>query len=283
MLSEAVKTVRAAFPFEVEKRKLQGPKGEDTPFFGLFRTDTNESVGRHAPKAGYVGHDVDDVAICVEAAGIALEGCQIQCNWNGSAHQVWMEPAESHRLAVYGKSDSIWPRVTLHAGYDGRKFRFSLGWYRDICKNMCIPVSMAELHANVSHTRNMRAKLGELVEQVRCLTEQWDTLKHLALQWEATQVDANDYLTKVFGKTTGNKFAEQRTAKIMARIHHERAVSKRPKSAPMTLWEVFNAVQGFAQHDRNRTVNADEVSRAFAVQLDVDANRAFEIALSLAV
>jgi hypothetical protein len=282
MISNAVQTVRAAFPFEVEKRKLQGPNGEATPFYGLFRTDTGESIGRHAPKAGYVGHDVDDVAICIEAASIAMEGCQIQCNWNGSAHQVWCQPEKSHRLAVFGKADNIWPRITLHAGYDGRKFRFSIGWYRDICKNMHIPQSLSEMHANVSHTRNMRNKLGELVEQVRELSTQWDTLKSLALHWEATKVDPDEYLTKVFGKTTGNKFADARTEKIMARIRHERVVSKRPANAKYTLWEVFNAVQGFAQHDRNRTVNADEVSRAFAVQLDVDVARAFEIAMALA-
>ncbi len=69
-------TVRAAFPFSIDKLPLTGPDYLFTPHYGLFRSDTGASVGA-AVRKGYQPHSTDD--ICASAKCFfsrAISSCQ---------------------------------------------------------------------------------------------------------------------------------------------------------------------------------------------------------------
>ena len=130
-------SVRAAFPFTVDKLPLSGPENLKTPHYGLFRSDNGASVGV-ACRKGYEPHTVDDVCALVEAAASAFDGdAKARCLFH-DGHYVTVEPSAEYRRSIFGTADNIWPRLIIRAGYDGRAFRAQLGFYRDACRNLAM-------------------------------------------------------------------------------------------------------------------------------------------------
>ena len=126
--------VQKAFNFQIEKHHLSGC-GVETPFFGLFRSDTMATVG-HAVSRRYVPHTTDDVLALVESSSAAFGAdCEVKCGFF-NRHYVAIQPTREHRVSVYGTEDNIYPRVIVNAGYGGSAFKVSVGYYRDLCRNM---------------------------------------------------------------------------------------------------------------------------------------------------
>ena len=123
-------SVKAAFPFSVDKYPLSGPDGMRTDLYGLFRSDNAEHVGKPCSK-NYVPHQSDDVVALVEAAGQAFEGLgETRCTFK-NAHHVCVSPSLEDRRAIFGTADNIFPRFMIRGGYDGRGFLATMGFYRD--------------------------------------------------------------------------------------------------------------------------------------------------------
>ena len=62
VLSNEVSTkVSEAFNFTVDKFPLSGPDGMRTPWYALFRSDTESVVGNGSVTSRYVPHQTDDV------------------------------------------------------------------------------------------------------------------------------------------------------------------------------------------------------------------------------
>lgn len=276
-----MKAIRKAFPFNVEMRALFGPNGESTDFFGLFRDDTDQCVSRHACKASYRPHTVEEVELITKAATQGLQTDKMQCHWTGSAHVVLLQPSNQQRRSIQGAADNIFPRFMLRAGYDGRKFRATLGWWRDLCDNLVMLESVSECTMAITHTANLSQRIDELSESFHALASHWSEVTNMAKQMQGRSVTLEDFEKQVFGTTRGdNAFADKRHNALQARIDRERKSTKR--RGKLTLWEAFNAVQGYAQHDRTRTANVSAMDRAMLAQADPDARRALEIALKLA-
>lgn len=288
----AVDAVRNAFPFTVDKFPLSGPDGMRTPHYGLFRSDSSQCVG-DAVSSVYEPHTVDDVCALVEASSQAftMGDCSANCLFR-DGHFVTVAPSKEYRQSVFGMTDNIWPRMVIRAGYDGRAFRATLGYYRDACRNMSVIRSAGRsVHGIIRHTAQLRDRMPELVETFQQLAAGWDGVVETARAMEARQINLADFIREVYPQNENassrtRNSAEARVEKIIMRIWRERQATARPNSGVgrnfmVSAWEAYNGIQGYVQHDQRRRGNPSPIERAAIALDDASVARAMELALAV--
>ena len=264
--ANAVSAVREAFDFTVDKFPLSGPDGMATPFYGLFRSDTSKVVGT-AVTHRYRCHQTDDVLAITEAAieALADEDIEVRTHFR-DGHYVEYAPSNAERRAIYGTADNIFPRFLLRAGYDGRAFSVSLGYYRDLCSNLHIPRAVGKgIVRTIRHTSGLRSKMDELIHDFSELGKGWDAIQAAVQRMESREVVLTDFLNSIYGEPeTDSKRAvtvhKNRTEAIVRRLMGERVRSGRPQMGgdfKVSAWEAFNAVQGYVQHEATRRSGFD--------------------------
>lgn len=289
--ASAIDAVREAFDFSVEKFPLSGPDGMKTPFYGLFRSDNSQVVG-NAVTARYRTHQTDDVLAITEAAMTALEDENIAVRTHfRDGHYVEYAPSVAERKAIYGTEDNVFPRFLLRAGYDGRAFTVSLGYYRDLCLNMSMLRSIGKsVHRSIRHTSSLRGKMDELISDFSSLGKGWEQLTKAIERMESREVVLTNFLDAVYGKPdTDSKRAvtvhKNRTEAIVRRLMSERVRSGRPQMGGdfrVSGWEAYNAVQGYVQHEATRKsgFNSD-MDRIILATKDTSVHLAEQAALGL--
>lgn len=289
--ASAIDAVHEAFDFTVEKFPLSGPDGLKTPFYGLFRSDSGQVVG-NAVTQRYRTHQTDDVLAITEAAMTALEDENVAVRTHfRDGHYVEYAPSNAERKAIYGTEDNVFPRFLLRAGYDGRAFTVSLGYYRDLCLNMSMLRSVGKsVHRSIRHTSSLRGKMDELISDFSSLGKGWEQLTRAIERMESREVVLTNFLDAVYGKPdTDSKRAvtvhKNRTEAIVRRLMGERVRSGRPQMGgdfKVSGWEAYNAVQGYVQHEATRKsgFNSD-MDRIILAAKDTAVHRAEEAALGL--
>lgn len=281
--------IRTAFDFTVDKLPLSGPEGLRTPHYGLFRGDSGKCVGV-ACKRGYEPHTVDDVCALAEAAVGAFQGdADVRCLWR-EGHYVTVAPSAEYRRAIFGTVDNIFPRLIIRAGYDGRAFNASLGYYRDLCKNLSIIRTAGSVVSdNIKHTHHLRDRLDDLQRTFARLAAGWDGVAETARQLDAQSIDLAGFIRQVYpladGATDRSQRAyDRRTESIVRRILRERLETGRQTSGQFngraSLWEAVNGVQGYVQHDMPRHGRPDILTRAIVALDDAAVSRAMELAIA---
>jgi len=290
MTADAISQVRDTFNFTVDKFPLSGPDGMATPFYGLFTSHDGKVVG-NAVTSRYRCHQTDDVVAITEAAISALEDedIQVKCHFR-DGHYVEYTPSNGQRLAVYGTADNIFPRFLLRAGYDGRAFSVSLGYYRDLCSNLHIPQTIGKsIIRTIRHTSGLRGKMDELISDFSELGKGWDAIQAAVNRMSAREVVLTDFLKEVYGEPEGeSKRAEtihkNRTEAIVRRLLGEQVRSGRPQMGGdfrVSAWEAFNAVQGYVQHEATRKSGFNNgMDRIILANKDSAVGRAELLALS---
>jgi len=261
MTANAIESVREAFDFTVEKFPLSDPDGLKTPFYGLFRSDNSKLVG-NAVTQRYRAHQTDDVLAITEAAITALEDEDIQVRTHfRNGHYVEYAPSNAERKAIYGTKDNVFPRFLLRAGYDGRAFTVTLGYYRDLCLNMSMLRSVGKsVYRSIRHTSSLRTKMDELISDFATLGKGWDQLTKAIERMESRDIILTDFLDILYGKPDPDSkrsvtVHKNRTESIVRRLMRERVVSGRPQLGSdfsVSGWEAYNAVQGYVQHEATR-------------------------------
>lgn len=282
--------IRAAFPFTVDRYPLAGPDGLRTPWYGLFRSDTGAPVGPGSVTARYEPHTLEDVTALADAASAAFGGAaDVKCHF-ADGHYVVVQPSREERLAVFG-TDTVWPRFVVSAPYGGGgSFRASLGLYRDACRNLAILRRVSGTSATIRHTHGLRERMADLVEMFSTLRGRWDSVAATIHAMESRRVDLPAFLDAVYGAPgdapRARALHRRRTAAIVSRVIRERAATGRPalemagRSAYVTGWEAYNAVQGYTQHDARRHGRPSPLERALDALASADVARAEELALS---
>ena len=250
--------VKADFDFNVDKFPLSGPDGLTTPWYALFRSDTSEVVGNGSVTSRYVPHQTDDVLALVDAAGEAFEG-KINCSTHfRDGHYVSIQPTGHDRLKVYGEQDNVWPRIVINAGYDGRAFNATMGYYRDLCSNLAMLKRVDGTTVSIRHTSGLRGYMDSLISTFNTLRESWAGLSDIILQLQRAEIQMVDFLNEIYPQpeTDSSKRAitvhQDRTEAIFKRLQTERFRSNRPtlgNDYKVSAWEAFNAIQGYVQHD----------------------------------
>lgn len=292
MLSgDIVGKVQDAFNFSVDKFPLAGPDGLRTPWYGLFRSDSNTVVGKGSVTARYQPHQTDDVLALVEASAAAFEGvADVRCYFR-NGHYVAVQPTKEHRLSVYGTADNVFPRIIINAGYDGKSFRASMGYYRDLCRNLSIMRMVSGTNVCIRHTNGLRKRMDDLIQTFSVLKESWATLSGVIESMEARRVNMADFLVALYGEPDSNSrravtMHRHRTEAIFSRLYNERLRSGRPalqEGWAVSGWEAYNAVQGYVQWDSRRHGNVSDMARIVMAASDPTVARAEELVMAMAV
>ena len=263
-MSSTLESIKNEFNFQVDKFPLSGPDGMTTPWYGLFRSDTNKVVGRGSVTKRYVPHQTEDVLAIAEAATKVFNdnNLKVQCGFR-DGHFVSFAPQDSYRRQVFGTKDNVFPRIVVRAGYDGSAFKASMGYYRDLCSNLHIPKATdIAVNVTIRHTSGLRKHMGELIQDFQLLESGWDGIAKQIQFMQQREVNLAQFLDAIYPKPEEEKDSKRaltvhkkRTESIIRRVINERNVSGRPtldNGMMVSAWEAFNAVQGFVQHDATR-------------------------------
>ena len=289
--SDVAETVKKEFDFQVNKFPLSGPDGMKTPCYGLFRSDNASFVGscNNAKSRNYIPHQTDDVIALVEASSTLFDGeVEATCFFN-QGHYVSVQPTRDKRLSVYGQKDNVFPRIIINAGYDGQAFKASMGYYRDLCQNLSIMRMVKGTTVSIRHMSNLRSEMNELIDTFGVLGESWETLGDRIQALESTRVGMADVLDLIYGAIPaeigrGRTVAENRIEKIVGRIFNERLKSGREigeDANQASAWELFNGIQGYAQHDKSRHGKRTDFERAIMAFSDQHVQKAEKMLLDL--
>jgi hypothetical protein len=282
-----VDSVRNKFSFEVEKHEMLGPNGQPTGHYGLFRSDSGECVGR-AVKKNYHPHVVSDVLEVLGAASDAYQGLDnAQCYFN-DGHYVSVSPSRD-QLKISYENDAIFPRVIVRAGYDGRAFHATLGFYRVACSNIAVFKTVGECSFAIRHSAGkFNGNIKKLIEKFSGLLGQWDQIDATVKQMRNQKVNLGDFIRGVYGdvpsqeQKRGLTVYKKRAEAIAQRLIDERNRLGVDQAAPVSGWEAYNAVQGYHQHEASGRVQDlfGKAVRAFSV---TEVNTAERLALGLSV
>ena len=260
-------TVRKAFPFEVEKKRLHDPEGRPTRTFGLFRSDNNHQVG-NAVSERYEPHTTDDVLALTEAAAHGFDDkIVVRCHWDNGQH-VSIQPTNAERVSLFNGRDSVWPRYLLKGQYNGLHIA-SAAMFRDLCSNMAELKQVEGTTTSIRHTAGPRLKMNGLIESFQELKSSWITMGEAIRNMEARKVRMIDFLNEIYPQPEAD--ASQRSVTIHSdrtKLIFDRLQSEHSRlglglvkdNSSVSAWLAFNAVQGYVQHEKSRN-NLKDLNR----------------------
>tara|TARA_R100001377_G_scaffold4292_1_gene2469 strand:+ start:298 stop:1227 length:930 start_codon:yes stop_codon:yes gene_type:complete len=295
-------SVREAFNFNVEKYPLSAVMGTEvlpTDQYGLFRDDTGYLKGVKSVSPRYVPHTTDDVCALVDAAGEAFEG-EISCDTHfRNGHYVSIAPTNAERLSIYKDkdTDNVFPRVVINAGYDGKAFSATMGYYRDACDNLAMMRQVSGTTVAIRHTSGLRGHMDTLIAAFNTLKNSWGSLTAVIENLESQQVRIADFLNEIYAQPSPEQLAlaatgesvravtthQNRTEAIWKRLNRERLQTGRPEmSGTVSAWEAYNAIQGYVQHDAQaKSGFKGSFDRILRASNDASVRKAEKLVLSL--
>jgi len=293
-------SVRESFNFSVDKFPLFGPDNMPTDQYGLFRDDTGYLKGVKSVSPRYVPHTTDDVCALVDAAGEAFDG-DIDCKTHfRNGHYVNIMPTAEERTAIYNDTDSdnIWPRIVINAGYDGKAFSATMGYYRDACSNLAMMRQVSGTTVSIRHTSGLRGHMDSLIATFNTLKDSWGNLLTVIRSLESQDVRMTDFLNEIYPQPTAEQVAlantgqavravtshENRTKAIWKRLNVERTRTGRPQMTnTVSAWEAYNAIQGYVQHDAQAKEGfKGEFDRILRASNSADVRKAEKLVLAMA-
>jgi hypothetical protein len=248
-------------------------------------------VGNGSVTSRYVPHQTDDVLALVDAAGEAFEG-KINCTTHfRDGHYVSIQPTDHERLKVYDDQDNVWPRILINAGYDGRAFQATMGYYRDLCRNLAELKRVEGTTVSIRHTSGLRGHMDSLIATFNTLKESWAGLSDIIMQLQNEEVQMVDFLNEIYpqpetdASKRGVTVHKDRTEAIFKRLQSERFRSNRPTMGSdyaVSAWEAFNAVQGYVQHDaQSKKGFKSDFDRILRASRDANVRKAESLVMSL--
>jgi len=208
-------------------------------------------------------------------------------------------PTDEQRTAIYGQADTdnIFPRIIINAGYDGKAFSATMGYYRDACLNLAMMRRVSGTTVSIRHTSGLRGHMDELIATFNTLKDSWGNLTTVIRNLESTDVRMTDFLNEIYGQPTPEALAlaatgqsvravtthQNRTEAIWKRLNTERTRTGRPQMTnTVSAWEAYNAIQGFVQHDAQAKQGfKGEFDRILRASNDANVRKAEKLVLDL--
>lgn len=285
--SQISATLNQQFNFTVDKFPLSGPDGLKTSLYGLFRSDNSQHIG-DAVSGHYVPHQTEDVLTLCEAAQEAFEGeVELKCHFR-EGHYVILQPSREQRKAIFD-GDEVFPRIMISAGYDGKAFKASMGYYRDLCKNLHRISSVSSTSVSIRHTSGLRSHMDELIRDFQELKDSWGDLTIAMEKMRNKRISMVEFLNAVYGEPEkeegrGATMHKNRTEAIFQRLSREMSQLGQRFGAnyEVSAWLAFNSLQGYVQHDATRRTNqSGAFDRILSSMIDKSVLRAESLILSL--
>ena len=267
-IDNVLETVADSFDFSVDKHPMVGlVRGQllETNQYGLFRSDNSEHVGRVCAK-GYVPHTTDDVLALTEAACNVFEGDVAVRTHFDHGHYVDITPSDENRIAVFKGQDSVFPRFMINGSYNGRGFSATLGYYRDLCKNLAMMRKVSQnSHVSIRHSSNLRSRMDSLIETFSTLKEEWQTMSGLIAELTEIPLNVESFMRSVYPEPEGSSTEyENKISKVLMRLAVESNRLNLPDplaTREASAWMLWNAVQGYEQHDSIRSRDITDFGR----------------------
>jgi hypothetical protein len=283
--SSVVDVVTETFPHEIKKLPLFLPDAK-TKMCGLvLENDLKTPIINQSVTESYEPHQTKDVILLVEAMSHAFKGdIECRCHWN-AGHYVSVQPTKEERKSIFGTSDNIWPRIMVHAGYGGKSFRATMGFYRDACMNMSMIRSIKSASVAIRHTSSLRDNMDLLIADFQSLKESWKEVCDKIVTMEETKIKLDDFLQAMYPTPEKRKGGvEKKRKSIKERIKKERGRTGRNPlpvfDAIVSAWEAYNGVQGFCQWDKTRKGEHNKFSRMLKALEDTDVAKAERFCLN---
>ena len=291
--SAALDNIRKSFNFNVDVLPLFGPEGIRTGVYGLFRDDDGQFVGRKSVTRGYIPHQTEDLVAIAQAVAHVFDDGDIEakCHWK-QGHWVSVAPSNEYRRNVFGTNDAIFPRLLINAGYNGRAFKVSCGFYRDMCRNLSMVTGAGESIARtIRHTHSLDSRIQELIEDLRGLRKGWSDTVETIRRMSEVETNAADFIREVFPTPEAptqrqTTIAENRIDAIYNRLARESRqlgfeMPNRNNGYRANGWLLFNAVQGYVQHDMTRRGKPGQFDRMLSALEEPVVDRAAELVLAV--
>lgn len=292
--SAALDNIRNSFNFNVDLLPLFGPEGIRTGVYGLFRDDNGQFVGRKSVTRGYKQHQTSDVVAIAEAVSHVFDAGDIEtkCHWN-QGHWVEIAPSREYRLNVFDSKDAIFPRLVINAGYNGRAFKASCGFYRDMCRNLAMVREAGEsITRTIRHTHSLDSRIQDLIEDLRGLRQGWTNTVETIQQMSEVETNAADFIREVFPLPEAptqrqTTISDNRFDAIYNRLRKESlslGFNIPYRCNPRVRangWLLFNAVQGYVQHDMPRHGKPGQFDRMLSALEQKEVDRAAELVLAV--
>ena len=94
----------------------------------------------------------------------------------------------------------------INAGYDGKAFTASLGYFRDACSNLAMMRMVNGTTVSIRHTSGLRANMDELIATFETLKNSWSTLTDVIETLESTEVRMTEFLDSIYGRPTDDSW-----------------------------------------------------------------------------
>lgn len=246
--------ISAHYNFSVDKFPMSGPDGLVSPHYGLWRSDTSECVG-NAVSAKYNPHTTEDIVTLVEAARLAFDGeLSLDMLWR-QGHHLILKPTRESAVTIYG-DDKIIPKLSIYGGFGGTPFMGDAGFHRYTCANLAHLTRVHNVSATIRHTASMRDKMQLLVAKFELLRASWVETQTQIREMNERRFSVAGFMLDLFGapptEGRGRTVAESRIEKILGRLVSERSKLGIPQDTDASGWMLWNAVQGYLQHDVTR-------------------------------
>ena len=269
-LDNVLDTVANDFDYSINKFPLFGPDNMPTEAYGLFRSDNSKHIGRVCAK-GYVPHTTDDVLALTEAACNVFDGeVRVRTHFD-NGHYVDITPSDENRLSIYNGRDSMFPRFMINGSYNGRGFSASLGYYRDLCKNLAMMRKASEgSHVSIHHSSKLRGRMNDLIETFSTLKESWQTMSSVITELSEIPLNVDRFMREVYkepeGKSTRYENKIEKVIRRLAKESHRLGQPDPTETQEASAWLLFNAVQGYEQHDATRSKSTSDFGRAIKAE-----------------
>ena len=284
-----VDQIKQKFPSSVKKVPLmvadpEFPRSIDTGMYGLYAYDyqSNEYVQccPHSVSKKYRPHQLSDIIAMVESVSSVWGDVVLdKCRWR-YGHHLSLTPSLEARVEIK-KNDGIFPRIIIDAPYDG-VFRASIGFYRDLCKNMAMMGSVQSTSVTIRHTARLDEHMQELIGKFSNLKLAWSSVLSACQEMENKKVSLRGVLESALGPRpveegrSLNSWVKKasKIQEIAARETYQLTGERLIRSEQLTGWIAFNAVQGYMQHHTRRQGQPTADARAFMALNDDVVRRA---------
>lgn len=251
--------VYTAFPHEVTKEKLVRPNGAETSHFGLFY---GEEELPKTFKANYTPHTRENIADTIGATMEAWGQDSVKVSTTfDRGHLLCIAPTDSYRRSVFGSAnnaDNVNPRLIIQASLDGKAWKSTMGWYRDVCNNLTWLASVAVATDTIRHSLLFSDRHADLVAKLEKISSSWEQTVEYLQAMEARKLETAAVLLKLYGERPeegrGKTTYDQKIAAILDIVRDERVKLEKPNRdiEQVTAWELYNAIQGHCQHAKTR-------------------------------
>lgn len=259
----------------VSKRPLHLPNGKESGFYGIVRDDTETTFA--TAKDGYeVFSNYEMLDLVNESAGklgLSLD--------NGGSFKsgglVYLQISSGSVTGIGKNNDTIKKNISAINSHDGStSLRWGSSGTTISCKNTFNRV-YSELQSSVKHTRSMRLRIEEIVNQMLGVIKAEESLYKQFYRFAevgVTQENIVNVNKMVLGVDLNGKVDELTTNKLNSLKRLAESINGEMAQKGNTLWGLFSGITKYTTHQLSGGEQARMQSKYIGAGYNVD-NKVF--------